>query len=214
MEPFISIKAVAAPLPIANIDTDMLLPARFLKTVSRQGLGQALFHTQRFDADGIEKPEFILNREPWRRAGILVALDNFGCGSSREHAPWALLDFGIKCVIAPSFADIFHNNCLKNGILPVVLPLPQVEQLLAETASEETATLTVDLESQSIIRADGERLDFSIDPKKRERLLLGQDDISISLGFEPAIARHEAKARRETPRISAIPRNVGDQAKL
>lgn len=190
MRPFRHLTGIAAPLPIANVDTDMILSAAFLKTVSRKGLGRGFLHALRFDPAGMERPDFILSRVPWRQANILVTLDNFGCGSSREHAPWALLDFGISCVIAPSFADIFHGNCFKNGILPIRLPRPEIDQLMAAAAVAETATMTVDLE-RSIIDWHGGTLDFEIDPQRRDRLLNGIDDIAVSLGFEDAIAGYE-----------------------
>lgn len=187
MQPFNRLTGTAAPLPIANIDTDMLLSAKFLKTVSRAGLGQGLFHALRSD------PNFVLNRDPWRDARILIALDNFGCGSSREHAPWALLDFGITCVIAPSFADIFYGNCFKNGILPVRLDHAAIDRLMAEASDPKTAAMTVDLELQTISHASG-TIAFDINPQRRERLLNGVDDIASTLEFEGAIAGYEANA--------------------
>ena len=204
MTPFTRLTAIAAPLPVANVDTDMLLPARFLKTVSRKGLGAALFHTQRFDANGIERPEFPLNRMPWRAAKILVALDNFGCGSSREHAPWALKDFGIRCIVAPSFADIFYGNCFKNGMLPVALDAAQVERLMADAEQPETATMTVDLERRMITRASGETIGFLVDPQRRQRLLDGTDDIAQSLAFEAEIAAHEQSWRTAAPWVRGL----------
>lgn len=197
MEPFTRLTGVAAPLPIANVDTDMILPAAFLKTVSRQGLGRGLFHNLRAGGD------FVLDRAPWDKARILVTLDNFGCGSSREHAPWALLDFGIRCIVAPGFADIFHGNCFKNGILPIPLPRAQVEILMADAARPETATLTVDLEAQTIARRDG-RIAFAIDPIRRERLLAGLDDIANALRFGEAIAGYEARVRDEAPWLAEM----------
>jgi len=195
--PFTILDGIAAPLAIANIDTDMLFPAAFLKTVSRAGLGPALFHTQRFDADGQERPDFILNQEPWRDAQILITRDNLGCGSSREHAPWALLDFGIRCVIAPSIADIFHGNCFKNGMLPIALPADVVDLLLLETANPMTARLLIDLEAQRISCAGGETFSFTIDPARRAALLDGSDEISLTLKHGDAIERIE-KARAQT----------------
>jgi 3-isopropylmalate/(R)-2-methylmalate dehydratase small subunit len=195
---FRTLTGIAAPLPHANVDTDMILPAAFMKTVSREGLGRGLFHARRFDPDGRERPGFILNRDPWRGASILIALDNFGCGSSREHAPWALRDFGITCVIAPSFADIFHANCFKNFMLPIALPRPEIDRLMALAAAPETATLVIDLERQTIATAAG-AIGFEIDPGRRARLLGGIDDIAHSLRFAEAIARHEAEARAATP---------------
>ncbi len=208
MQPFTQMRAVAAPLAVANIDTDMLVPARFLKTVSKQGLGKALFANQRFDAAGAERPDFILNRAPWCEAGILVTLENFGCGSSREHAPWALLDFGIRCVIAPGFADIFYGNCFKNGILPVVLDLAIVLNLLAEIAQPGGVFLDVDLISQTIIRSDGRSVPFAIDPQRRSRLVAGTDDIAHAFGLAAAITAYENRASAAHPWIGAIPENI------
>ena len=198
MTPFRTLTGIAAPLPIANVDTDMLLSAKFLKTVSRAGLGTGLFHVLRVDEEGRERPDFILNRDPWRQARILIALDNFGCGSSREHAPWALLDFGISCIIAPSFADIFHGNCFKNGILPITLPRAMIDLLMAEAADPDRATMTVDLKAGTITHAGGV-LPFAIDPQRRERLLGGVDDIAVTLTCEAAIAAQEARTRDAAP---------------
>ena len=158
MDKFTLLTAVAAPLNLANVDTDKIIPARFLKTIKRSGLGVSLFSDLRYNADGSEKPEFVLNQPKYRKAEILVAGENFGCGSSREHAPWALLDFGIRCVIAPSFADIFHGNCFKNGILPIVLPPAVCEQLMEDAAKGTNARLTIDLEKQVVVRPDGEEI--------------------------------------------------------
>jgi 3-isopropylmalate/(R)-2-methylmalate dehydratase small subunit len=198
MTPFRSLTGVAAPLPIANIDTDMILSAKFLKTVSRTGLGKGLFHALRVDVAGRERPDFVLNRDPWRRARILITLDNFGCGSSREHAPWALLDFGIACIIAPSFADIFYGNCFKNGILPITLPRATIDLLLADAADPATATMTIDLAAQTIARHGG-TLPFALDAQRRHRLLNGIDDIANALRFEGAIAAHEERLRIDAP---------------
>jgi 3-isopropylmalate/(R)-2-methylmalate dehydratase small subunit len=198
MAPFRTLTGIAAPLPIANIDTDMLLSAKFLKTVSRAGLGKGLFHALRVDDAGRERPDFVLNREPWRHARILIALDNFGCGSSREHAPWALLDFGISCIIAPSFADIFYGNCFKNGILPIALPRATIDLLMAEASDPATATMTVDLAAGTIARAGGV-LAFTLDTQRRDRLLGGVDDIALALTFESAIAAQEARTREDAP---------------
>jgi len=198
MQPFTRLTAVAAPLPISNIDTDMIVPARFLTTITRAGLGAALFATQRTD------PHFVLNRAPWSSARIIVALDNFGCGSSREHAPWALVDFGIRCVIAPSIADIFYNNCFKNGILPIVLPPAQVEALIACISNPDTAEMTIDLPTQTITAA-GRRFAFAIDAERKAALLEGADDIVRSLAYESEIVRHEdqrARLARWLPSIS------------
>ncbi|MET0373248.1 MAG: 3-isopropylmalate dehydratase small subunit [Rhizorhabdus sp.] len=200
MTPFTSLTAIAAAIPIANIDTDMLFPAAFLKTVSRDGLARALFHGLRM-AD----PDFPLDHAPWTEARILVSLDNFGCGSSREHAPWALLDFGIRCVIAPSFAEIFQGNCFKNGILPVAVDRAVVEMLLADAADPVTATMTVDLEARTIVRFNGETIDFSVDDQRRERLLIGLDDISRTLDYAEDITRHESTSALIQPWLKAIP---------
>ena len=205
MSPFVTLSGIAAGLPVANVDTDMLLPARFLKTVSRAGLGAALFHAQRFDDLGAETPGFVLNQAPWRDARILVAHDNFGCGSSREHAPWALLDFGVRAIIAPSFADIFAGNCAKNGILCVTLPREQVDRLMADAGDPETARMTVDLKSCTVTRSSGETFGFTFDPQRRERLLGGIDDIAASLAHEDRIAAHEAWRNAEQPWIRSIP---------
>lgn len=200
MMPFTFITAIAAPVEIADVDTDMLFPAAFLKTVSREGMAKALFHNVRAD-----DPDFPLNKAPWDRAGILIALDNFGCGSSREHAPWALLDFGIRCVIAPSFADIFRGNCFKNGILPITLQRGEVELLLAEAKNPATATMTVDLETGTITRAGGGQIRFSVDPQRRHRLLNGIDDISLSLTYADDISRQEERSAKMQPWLKPIP---------
>lgn len=205
MTPFTQLRAIAAPIPLANVDTDMLAPAAFLKTVSRQGLGRALFHAARFNASGAERPEFPLNREPWRHARILVSLENFGCGSSREHAPWALLDFGIRCVIAVSFADIFYSNCCKNGILPIALERQVVDQLLVDAADAKTAELAIDLQQQTITRSNGEIVPFVIDLQRRARLLSGADDISETLAHSAAIASYEERVRADTPWLATTP---------
>ena len=191
MHSFETLSGIAAPLPLDNVDTDKILAGRFLKTVTREGLGKALFHTMRFDDDGNERPGFILNREPWRHAGILVACDNFGCGSSREHAPWALLDFGFRCVVAKSFADIFFNNCFKNGILPIALAADTVELLLTEAANPETAMLKVDLPAQTITRTNGQVIGFDVAPEQKRTLLLGLDAIAETLTLVNAIATYE-----------------------
>jgi 3-isopropylmalate/(R)-2-methylmalate dehydratase small subunit len=198
MQPFVHLTGIAAALPIANVDTDMILSAAFLKTVSRTELGKGLFHALRFDAEGREQPDFVLNRAPWRQAQILIALDNFGCGSSREHAPWALLDFGISCIVAPSFADIFYGNCFKNGMLPIRLPPAEIGQLMAEAQNAETATMTIDLETLTIGHAGGTLL-FELDAQRRERLLEGIDDIAGALRFEAVIADHERRVLANTP---------------
>jgi 3-isopropylmalate/(R)-2-methylmalate dehydratase small subunit len=205
MQPFIRLTGIAAPLPIANIDTDKIVPAAFLKTVSRSGLGAGLLYAERFDAGGRERGDFVLNKAPWRSARILIALDNFGCGSSREHAPWALLDFGISCVIAPSFADIFYANCLKNGLLPVRLQRVEVDRLLHEATDPAGAEMTVDLQAQTVVSAGGV-IGFQIDAQQRDRLLAGRDEIADSLTSESAIAAHERQTAREAPWLAEMRR--------
>ncbi len=191
MEKFTRLTGVAAPLPMVNVDTDMIIPKQFLKTIQRTGLGRNLFDEMRYDDDGRENPDFVLNRPGYREAKILVAGDNFGCGSSREHAPWALLDFGIRCVIAPSFADIFYNNCFKNGILPIVLPQEGVDKLLDDASRGANATITVDLESQEISGPDGGTIAFEVDPFRKHCLLNGLDDIGLTMEKADAIADFE-----------------------
>ena len=170
MDKFTTVTSVAAPLPTINVDTDMIIPARYLKTITRKGLGEGLFYAQRFTPEGKENPDFVLNKPAYRQSQILVAGPNFGCGSSREHAPWALLDFGIRVIIAPSYADIFHANCFKNGILPITLPQAVCDQLMDDARKGANARLTVDLEAQTITRPDGSMVKFDIDPF-RKRLL-------------------------------------------
>jgi 3-isopropylmalate/(R)-2-methylmalate dehydratase small subunit len=203
MEPFRRLTGIAAPLPIANVDTDMILSAAFMKTVSRTGLGAGLFHALRRDAAGRDRPDFVLNRAPWNDARIIVALDNFGCGSSREHAPWALLDFGIRCIVAPSFADIFYGNCFKNGILPIRLPRATIDMLMAEAGDPDTATFTVDLEALTIDHTGGTTM-FELDAQRRDRLLNGVDDIAAALRFEGDIAAHEARTRGDAPWLAEM----------
>jgi len=181
MEKFVKLTGVAAPLPVVNIDTDMIIPKDYLKTIKRTGLGAGLFAEARFNEDGSENPDFILNKPAYRNAQILVAGDNFGCGSSREHAPWALLDFGIRCVISTSFADIFYNNCFKNGILPIVVSPENLEKLLDDAGRGSNAVLTVDLESQEITGPDGGKITFELDAFKRHCMLNGLDDIGLTL---------------------------------
>ncbi|CAH0338757.1 3-isopropylmalate dehydratase small subunit [Rhizobium sp. CECT 9324] len=181
MEKFVKLTGVAAPLPVVNIDTDMIIPKDYLKTIKRTGLGAGLFAEARFHEDGSENPDFILNKPAYRNAQILVAGDNFGCGSSREHAPWALLDFGIRCVISTSFADIFYNNCFKNGILPIVVSPENLEKLLDDAGRGSNAVLTVDLESQEITGPDGGKITFELDAFKRHCMLNGLDDIGLTL---------------------------------
>ena len=192
MQPFTTLTGIAAPLPLANVDTDKIIPARFLKTIKRTGLGVHLFDTLRYGADGAERPEFVLNQPAYRGAEILIAHENFGCGSSREHAPWALLDFGIRCVIAPDFADIFNNNCFKNGILPVRLPREVCDRLMEDSRLGGNARITVDLERQVVVRPSGEEVAFSVDPFRRHTLLNGLDDIAQTMQRGPAIDTFEA----------------------
>jgi 3-isopropylmalate dehydratase len=195
--PFTVLKGVAAPLDVQNVDTDMIIPKQFLKTIKRTGLGVSLFYEMRFDPLGGERPEFVLNREPYRGASILLAGENFGCGSSREHAPWALRDFGIRCVIAPSFADIFFSNCFKNGMLPLPLPRPQLDVLLADAA--QGLPLEVDLPAQRVVRSNGEAFGFSIDAFRKHCLLNGLDDIGLTLAKGAAIDAFEARQREAQP---------------
>jgi len=199
MQPFTTLTGVAAPLPQVNVDTDMIIPKQYLKTIARTGLGRGLFDEMRYDAEGNEIPGFVLNQPAWRNAEILVAGENFGCGSSREHAPWALLDFGIRCVIAPSFADIFFNNCFKNGILPVVLDQEKVDVLMADAQKGANARVTVDLEAQAITTSDGRAIAFEVDPFRKHCLLNGLDDIGLSLEKTAAIDAFESRARTARP---------------
>ena len=199
MQPFTTLTGVAAPLPMANVDTDKIIPARFLKSISRSGFGKNLFHNMRFREDGSENPDFVLNRPPYRNAEILVAHENFGCGSSREHAPWALLDFGIRCVIAPDFADIFHNNCFKNGILPVRLPREVCDKLMDDARLGANARLTVDLERQVVARPNGEEIPFEVDPFRKHLLLNGLDDIGQTMQHAAAIDAFEARRKAAQP---------------
>lgn len=199
MDKFDILTAIAAPLPEENIDTDKIIPARFLKTTKRSGLGKSAFYSWRYDENGKEREEFVLNREPYRQAEILVTYENFGCGSSREHAPWALLDFGIRCVIAPSFADIFFNNSFKNGILPIRLPREICEQLVEDTKMGANAKLTINLEKQEIIRPNGERISFDVDPLRRQLLLDGMDDIAQTMQYVKSIDNFEEKRKKDQP---------------
>ena len=197
MDAFTKLTGVAAPLPMANVDTDKIIPARFLKTIKRTGLGVHLFDTLRYDAEGKERPEFVLNQGPYRKAEILIAHENFGCGSSREHAPWALLDFGIRCVIAPDFADIFHNNVFKNGILPIRLSREICDQLMEDAKQGDNARITVDLAEQVVVRPNGEKIPFEIDPFRKHLLLNGLDDIGQTLQHAPSIDSYESKQQAE-----------------
>jgi 3-isopropylmalate/(R)-2-methylmalate dehydratase small subunit len=192
MDKFTTLTAVAAPMPLINIDTDMIIPKQFLKTIARTGLGRNLFDEMRYTQDGSEISDFVLNRAPYRDAKIIVAGDNFGCGSSREHAPWALLDFGIRVIIAPSFADIFFNNCFKNGILPIRLSGAEVSRLMAHAENGENATLTVDLENQTISGQDGDAIGFDVDAFRKYCLLEGLDDIGLTLQKADKITSFEA----------------------
>jgi 3-isopropylmalate/(R)-2-methylmalate dehydratase small subunit len=197
MQAFTTLSSVAAPLPLANVDTDKIIPARFLKTIKRSGLGKSLFSPLRYDEAGAERPEFILNQEPFRHAEILIAHENFGCGSSREHAPWALLDFGIRCVIAPSFADIFHGNCFKNGILPVALSRADCDSLMEDARLGANARITVDLARQMVVRPSGEEIGFTTDPFWRHMLLNGLDEIGQTMQHTGQIDSYE-HARTQT----------------
>jgi 3-isopropylmalate/(R)-2-methylmalate dehydratase small subunit len=199
MQKFTTLTGVAAPLPMINVDTDKIIPKQHLKTIARTGLGKALFDEMRYRNDGSENPDFVLNKPAYRKAKILVAGENFGCGSSREHAPWALLDFGIRCVIAPSFADIFFNNCFQNGVLPIKLPAETVALLMDDAQKGANARLTIDLATQTITRPDGSTVSFDIDPFRKECLLNGLDDIGLTLQKETAIAAYEAKQRTTAP---------------
>jgi 3-isopropylmalate/(R)-2-methylmalate dehydratase small subunit len=199
MQPFTTLTGIAAPLPLPNVDTDKIIPARFLKTILRTGLGKNLFDTLRYLPDGSENPDFVLNREPYRHAEILVAGPNFGCGSSREHAPWALLDFGIRCVIAPDFADIFFNNCFKNGILPIRLPQAVCDALAADATLGANARVTVDLERQVVVRPNGDEIRFEVDAFRRHCLLNGLDDIGQTMAHAPKIDAFEERRRAEQP---------------
>ncbi|NNM71667.1 3-isopropylmalate dehydratase small subunit [Enterovirga aerilata] len=193
MQPFRILTGVAAPMRSTNVDTDRIIPKNYLKTIKRTGLGVGLFAEERYREDGSENPDFVLNKPAYRNAQILVAGDNFGCGSSREHAPWALLDFGIRCVISTSFADIFYNNCFKNGVLPIVVSPEDLEKLFDDAERGANATLTIDLENQTIQGPDGGTLRFEIDPFRKHCLLNGLDDIGLTLEKAPAIEAYEKK---------------------
>ena len=199
MEKFITLKGIAAPLPMINVDTDMIIPKQFLKTIKRSGLGKNLFHELRFDIQGNIKNDFVLNWDPYKKATILIAGDNFGCGSSREHAPWSLLDFGFKCIIAPSFADIFYNNCFKNGILPIRLDQEKVNILMTEAKNKNQ--LTVNLDEQKIILADKNVIEFDIDPFRKKCLIEGLDDIGLTLQKKDKISRYEESIKSSHPWI-------------
>jgi len=199
MQKFTKLTGVAAPLPMINIDTDMIIPKQFLKTITRSGLGKSLFFEMRYADDGAELPEFVLNQREYRQAEILVAGDNFGCGSSREHAPWALQDFGIRAVIAPSFADIFFGNCYKNGMLPIVLPQEQIDILMSDAAGDNTRVLTIDLPAQKVIRANGESFSFEINPSSKLQLVEGLDEIGQTLQRKAEIATFEQRQSLSQP---------------
>ena len=199
MEKFTTLSGIAAPMPLVNVDTDMIIPKQFLKTIKRSGLGANLFDEMRFDRQGNEVPDFVLNQPAYREAQILVAGDNFGCGSSREHAPWAIADFGIRCVISTSFADIFYHNCFKNGILPIVLPEEQRDVLMKDAEKGANARIEVDLEAQTITSSDGEVFTFDVDPFKKHCLLNGLDDIGLTMEKAGAIDTFEAKASAARP---------------
>jgi 3-isopropylmalate/(R)-2-methylmalate dehydratase small subunit len=199
MEKFVKLTGVAAPLPIMNVDTDMIIPKQYLKTIARTGLGKGLFSELRYKEDGSDNPDFVLNKPAYRSATILVAGDNFGCGSSREHAPWALLDYGVRAVISTSFADIFYNNCFKNGILPIKVAQAELDRLMDDAERGSNATLTIDLEAQEIRGPDGGVIRFEIDPFRKHCLLEGLDEIGLTLQKEAAIESFEAKAAAARP---------------
>ncbi len=199
MQKFTTLTGVAAPLPMRNVDTDMIIPKQFLKTILRTGLGKSLFYEMRYDEAGKEIPDFVLNQPAYRRATILVTGENFGCGSSREHAPWALMDFGIRCIVAPDFADIFYNNCFQNGILPIKLPQADVDKLMDDASRGSNATVTIDLESQEIRGPDGGVIKFDIDPFRKHCLLNGLDNIGLTLEKQQAIDAFEEKAHIARP---------------
>ena len=199
MEKFTTLTGVAAPLPMRNVDTDMIIPKQFLKTIKRTGLGKSLFFEMRYDQAGKEVPDFVLNQPAYRGATILVTGENFGCGSSREHAPWALLDFGIRCIIAPDFADIFYNNCFQNGVLPIKLPQAEVDKLMDDASRGSNATLSIDLEAQEIRGPDGGVIKFDIDPFRKHCLLQGLDNIGLTLEKRTAIDAFEKQAGAARP---------------
>ena len=199
MEKFEKLTAIAAPMPLINIDTDMIIPKQFLKTIKRSGLGVNAFHEMRYDLDGNENPDFVLNNEAYKGANILVAGDNFGCGSSREHAPWALLDFGIRCVISTNFADIFYNNCFKNGILPVVVSEDELQLLMKDAEKGSNARMIVDLENQQIEASDGEVISFDVDQHRKHCLMNGLDDIGLSMEKIASVDAFEAQMAQSAP---------------
>ena len=199
MDKFTTLTGIAAPMPLVNIDTDMIIPKQFLKTIHRSGLGKNLFDEMRFNADGSEVADFILNQPAYRASQIIVAGDNFGCGSSREHAPWALLDYGIRCVISTSFADIFYNNCFKNGILPIVMPQEVVDVLMEDARKGANARMTVDLENLTVTTSDGQSFGFELDPFRRHCLLNGLDDIGLTMEKAGSIDTYEAQMAQSRP---------------
>ncbi|MES2844298.1 MAG: 3-isopropylmalate dehydratase small subunit [Pseudomonadota bacterium] len=199
MEKFTKLTGIAAPMPLVNIDTDMIIPKQFLKTIKRSGLGVNLFDEMRYTLDGKEIPEFVLNQPAYRTAEIIIAGDNFGCGSSREHAPWALLDFGIRCVISTSFADIFYNNCFKNGILPIVMPKDVVDTLMADAQKGANARITVDLEAQTVTTSDGQVFPFEVDAFRKHCMMNGLDDIGLTLEKAASIDAYEKKTATLRP---------------
>ncbi|MFZ4807405.1 MAG: 3-isopropylmalate dehydratase small subunit [Hyphomicrobiaceae bacterium] len=199
MDKFTTLTGIAAPLPMINVDTDMIIPKQFLKTINRSGLGKSLFYELRYDEKGEERPDFVLNKPAYRNAQVLVAGENFGCGSSREHAPWALLDFGIRCVISTGFADIFYNNCFQNGILPIKVKPEDLEKLMDDADRGANARLTVDLEAQEIRGPDGGVVKFDIDPHRKHCLLNGLDNIGLTMQKQKSIETYETKAATERP---------------
>ena len=199
MDKFTTLTGIAAPMPMINVDTDMIIPKQFLKTIKREGLGANLFDEMRFDREGNENEEFVLNKPQYRESEVLVAGDNFGCGSSREHAPWAIKDFGIRCVIAPSFADIFFNNCFKNGILPIALPQETVDILMQDAEKGANARMTIDLEAQEITTSDGQVIPFEVDAFKKHCLLNGLDDIGLTMEKAANIDAFETKLEQTRP---------------
>jgi len=199
LDKFTALSGIAAPMPLVNIDTDMIIPKQYLKTILRTGLGVALFDEMRYNQDGTEKPDFVLNQPQYRAAQVLVAGDNFGCGSSREHAPWAIADFGIRCVISTSFADIFYNNCFKNGILPITLPEADRDACMADAEKGANARMDIDLASQTITLSDGRAIGFQIDPFRKHCLLHGLDDIGLTMEKAASIAAFETAAAQSRP---------------
>ena len=199
MDKFTKLTGVAAPMPIVNVDTDMIIPKDYLKTIKRTGLGTGLFAEMRYNEDGSENPDFVLNKPAYRKAQILVAGDNFGCGSSREHAPWALLDFGIRCVISTSFADIFYNNCFKNGVLPIKVSPEDLEKLMDDASRGSNATLSIDLEAKEIRGPDGGVVKFEIDAHRKDCLLNGLDDIGLTMMKKNKIDAFESKLKADRP---------------